>query len=47
MIKVAEGFFIDRIINHHVIGNGGHIADAVVVHLYVVVALQVLHVSIS
>ena len=47
MIKVAECFFIDIIINHNVPGNGGDVAEAVVVPLHVVVALQVLHVSIS
>ena len=47
MIQVAEFFFIDLIINHNIPGNGGDVAEAVVVHLHVVVALQVLHVSIS
>ena len=47
MIKVAKCFFIDLIINHNVPGNGGHVAEAGVVHLHVVVALQVLHVIIS
>jgi hypothetical protein len=47
MIKVAECFFVDLIINHNIPGNGGDVAEAVVVHLHVAVVLQVLHVSIS
>ena len=47
MIKIAERFFIDLVIHHNVPGNGCNVAEAVVVHLNVVVALQVLPVSIS
>ena len=47
MINIAERFFIDLVIHHNVPGNGCNVAEAVVVHLNVVVALQVLPVSIS